>query len=113
MISEFTHKLVKDELFCRELDAVRVVGKKLPVRIYELLGEKKDAAQWQEFVVRFETGLAKYREGRWDDAIAAFRSVLEVKPGDYPATIYIARCEDLKTNPPEGVWDGVFVMTKK
>ncbi|MBU1183873.1 MAG: adenylate/guanylate cyclase domain-containing protein, partial [Proteobacteria bacterium] len=88
-------------------------GKKLPVRIYELLGEKKDAAEWQECVGRFETGLAKYREGLWDEAIAAFRSVLTVKPADYPTQLYIERCETLKENPPEGEWDGVFTMTKK
>jgi adenylate cyclase len=113
MISEFTYELVKDELYCRELDAVRVVGKKLPVRIYELLCDRKDSGQCQEFVGRFDAGLTKYREGRWDDAISAFKSVLEVKPGDYPAELYIKRCEDLKANPPEGVWDGVFTLTKK
>ena len=113
IISEFTYESIRNELFCRELDAVRVKGKKLPVRIYELLGEKKDAAEWQEYVGRFETGLAKYREGLWYEAIAAFRSVLTVKPADYPTQMYIARCETLKENPPEGEWDGVFTMTKK
>jgi adenylate cyclase len=113
IISEFTYEVVKNELLCRELDAVRVKGKKLPVRIFELLGDKKDAAQWQEFVGRFETGLAKYRTGLWDEAIAAFRGVLDVKPADFPAKLYIDRCEALKEHPPEGEWDGVFTMTKK
>jgi len=113
IISEFTYEAVKDEIFCRELDAVRVKGKKYPVRIFELLGDKKDSAQWQEFVGRFETGLAKYRTGLWDEAIAAFRGVLDVKPGDYPAQLYIDRCEALKEQPPVGEWDGVFTMTKK
>ena len=113
IISEFTYESIRNELFCRELDAVRVKGKKLPVRIYELLGENKDAAEWQECVGRFETGLAKYREGLWDEAIAAFRSVLTIKPADYPTQLFIERCETLKENPPEGEWDGVFTMTKK
>lgn len=113
MIGEFTYELVKDELFCRELDAVRVVGKRLPVKIYELLGEQTDADRWREFAGRFEAGLAGYREGRWDEAIAAFRGVLEAKPGDHPAQLYIERCETLKAHPPKGEWDGVFTMTKK
>jgi adenylate cyclase len=113
IISEFTHDQIKDEFFCRELDAVQVKGKKLPVRIFELLGDRKDAGQWQEFVDRFETGLADYRAGRWDDAIAAFRGVLEVRPDDYPARLYIERCEALKEHPPEGAWDGVFTMKTK
>ncbi len=44
IISEFTYDEVKDRLSCRQLDAVRVKGKVLPVKIYELLGDKKDEA---------------------------------------------------------------------
>ena len=113
IISEFTLEQIKDEFFCRELDSVQVKGKKRPVRIFELLGYRKDAPQWQGFVGRFETGLAKYREGLWDEAIAAFRGVLEIRPEDYPARLYIERCEALKGHPPEGEWDGVFTMTTK
>jgi len=113
IVSEFTHEVVKDEFFFRELDAVRVKGKKLPVRIFELLGEQKDKAQWQEFTESFEKGLELYRSGRWDEAIAKFKNVLEAKPGDFPAQLYIERCEALKENPPEGKWDGVFTMTRK
>ncbi len=113
IISEFTYEIVKAAFVCRQLDAVRVKGKKLPVRIFELLGDQKDAPQWQEFLGRFEAGLAKYREGLWDEAIAAFRGVLDLKPEDYTSRMYIDRCESLKEHPPEGVWDGVFTMTKK
>jgi adenylate cyclase len=113
ILSEFTHEIVKDDFTCRQIDAVRVKGKKLPVRIFELICDRKDAPRWQEFTSRFETGLAKYRERLWDEAIAAFRGVLEIKPDDGPAQLYIDRCEALKENPPEGEWDGVFTMTKK
>jgi len=113
IISEFTYERIREELFCRELDAVRVKGKRLPVRIYELLGEKRDASRWQEFAGRFETGLSKYRDCLWDEAIAAFRSVLDVKPDDSPARLYIERCEAFKADPPQGGWDGVCTMTKK
>jgi len=113
IVSEFTREVVKDEFFFRELDAVRVKGKKLPVRIFELLGEQKDRAQWQEFAEIFQKGLESYRSGNWDMAIAEFKQVLQAKPGDYPAKLYIERCKSLKENPPEGEWDGVFTMTKK
>jgi adenylate cyclase len=39
--SEFTYNAVSDFMCCRELDSVRVNGKKLPVKTYELLSEKK------------------------------------------------------------------------
>ncbi|RME92714.1 MAG: HAMP domain-containing protein [Candidatus Hydrogenedentota bacterium] len=46
IISEFTYEEVKEDVIVRELDLIRVKGKKLPVKIFELLdltesGEKK------------------------------------------------------------------------
>ncbi len=113
VISEYTYAAIKDDIFCRELDSVRVKGKKLPVNIYELLGEKKDAEKWGKTFSLFEEGLSKYKQGLWDEAIAAFRKVIEVRQDDAPAKLYIDRCEELKKNPPEGPWDGVFTMTRK
>ncbi|MEM7180037.1 MAG: adenylate/guanylate cyclase domain-containing protein [Spirochaetota bacterium] len=40
IISEYTYEKVKDRVFARELDLVRVKGKNQPVRIYELMGLK-------------------------------------------------------------------------
>ena len=37
-MSEYTYERVKDRVYARELDLVRVKGKKEPVRIYELMG---------------------------------------------------------------------------
>jgi adenylate cyclase len=113
IISESTYLAVKDELFCRELDAVRVKGKLHPIKIYELLCEKKDSAPFESFVKLFEEALAKYKQGLWDEAIGAFQKVLEVKLGDPPSLLYIRRCQELKEHPPEGTWDGVYTMTKK
>ncbi len=42
-ISEFTYERVKDRVYARELDLVRVKGKLEPVRIYELMGIRKDS----------------------------------------------------------------------
>ena len=113
VISEFTYESVKDALFCRELDSVRVKGKLLPVRIYELLGEKKDSEEWNDFVRVFDEGLAHYKQCRWDDAINCFQSATEIRSGDPPSELYIKRCSELKENPPESGWDGVYTMTKK
>jgi len=113
VISEFTYAKVKDALLCRELDSVRVKGKKLPVKIYELLGTKEDTPQRELFLVQFNDGLARYKEMRWDDAISAFGKALEIRAGDPPTEMYIKRCRELKEHPPEGEWDGVFTMTKK
>ena len=113
IISEFTYEKVKDTMCCRELDGVRVKGKLKPVKIYELLGEKKDEAAFRDLLEGFGRGLALYREAKWDEAIAAFQGVLASRPDDYPSKMYVERCKNLKENPPAESWDGVFVMTKK
>ncbi len=113
IFSEFTYNAVKDFMCCRELDWVRVKGKKLPVKIYELLAEKKDESKFKELITAFEEGLALYRASRWDEAIAAFQKTLGIRPEDEAARLYIERCNNLKENPPPAPWDGVFTMTKK
>jgi len=113
IFSEFTYNVVKDSMCCRELDWVRVKGKKLPVKIYELLSKKKDESKWKELVSNFEEGLALYRASRWDEATAAFQKTLEIRPEDEAAKLYIERCKNLKENPPPAPWDGVFTMTRK
>jgi adenylate cyclase len=113
IISEFTYEKVKDSICCRELDGVRVKGKIKPVKIYELLGEKKDEAKFKDLIDAFAKGLAHYREEKWDEAIAAFLCVLDIRPGDFVSTMYMERCKNLKEHPPVEPWDGVFVMTKK
>ncbi len=113
IISEFTHDAVKNDFCCRELDFVRVKGKIKPVRIYELLGEKKDEAGLKNLTETFARALALYREKKWDEAIAAFQDVLSIQPGDFVSEVYLERCRNLKEHPPGEPWDGVFVMTKK
>jgi adenylate cyclase len=66
-----------------------------------------------DVVNQFKDGLAKYRAGKWDAAIAAFRKGLRLNPHDTLSKIYIDRCEKLKLNPPQGEWDGVWVMEDK
>jgi adenylate cyclase len=104
---------VKDTICCREIDSVRVKGKTRPVRIFELLGEKKDEPDYQNLIKAFSTGLTLYRQGKWDDAILAFQSTLEIKHDDFVSTMYMERCKNLKQHPPAQPWDGVFVMTRK
>lgn len=113
IISEFTYAAVREILYCRELDAVRVKGKKLPIKIYELLCEAKEAEAFRPFVGHFETGLELYKKAFWDEAIAAFQKALTIKPGDAASELFITRCQDLKAIPLSQSWDGVFTMMRK
>jgi adenylate cyclase len=104
---------VQESVSCRELDLVRVKGKNKPVKIYELLAEKKDEGKWKDLIVSFEKGIVLYREAKWDEAIATFQQVLAIRADDFVSGMYIERCQSLKEQPPPQPWDGVFTMTKK
>jgi len=113
VIGESTHAQVADRFVCRELDSVRVKGKNHPVRIFELLAEGRRPHERFAFVEVFEEGLARYKRKDWDEAVALFRKVLEMRPGDPVSELYIRRCGELKDRHPEGEWDGVYTMAKK
>ncbi|MBI4517219.1 MAG: adenylate/guanylate cyclase domain-containing protein [Deltaproteobacteria bacterium] len=100
-------------LVVRELDLVRVKGKLQGVRIYEVLGAAAERVRWQPLITRFESGLRAYREQRWQEAAAAFSAVLEERPGDGPARLYLGRARAMVESPPPPDWDGVTVMEVK
>jgi adenylate cyclase len=113
IISEFTFKLVKDDVVTRRLGAVRVKGKRLPVSIYELRGLGRPSATDASVIARFEDALARFIARDFDGAGVGFRAVLESWPTDLPSRRYLAQLETFKAQPPPNDWDGVAsLMTK-
>ncbi len=115
LISEFTYKKLRGTYRTREIDLVVVKGKTRPVGVYEVLDYHTDETfpNLMDVVNQFKDGVTKYRGGKWDAAINAFREALRLNPADKLSEIYIERCEKLKLDPPQGEWDGVWVMEKK
>lgn len=113
LIGEMTYEQIKDELYCRELDSVAVKGKKLPVRIYELLGGAEVSPEKLKLARAFHRGLTAYKGREWNKAERIFSALKEHFPEDKPTQIYLERVAELKKNPPPPDWDGVFVMMTK
>ncbi|MCE5251322.1 adenylate/guanylate cyclase domain-containing protein [bacterium] len=114
MIGENTYEQAKNAIEVRELDIVRVVGKKEPVRIYELLGEKGDLNEKSERIITlFANGISSYRNRNWDEAIAFFNEILSIVPDDGPSKVYHKRCSAYKLSPPAADWDTVIDITIK
>jgi adenylate cyclase len=114
ILSEMTYAEVKDNFICREVDLVRVKGKAQPVKIYELLNEEKPVdAKQAEMLKWFGEGFQFYQQQSWQKGLDSFSKVLEIIPSDELAKLYIQRCQDYITEPPESGWDGVFTMKTK
>ncbi len=115
IISESTYEAAKEDVHVREMDLVRVKGKKEPVKIFELIGKGKEPPpETAQLITTFHQGIACYRGQKWDDAIALFETVkTKLKPEDYASEMYIERCLEMKKESPGDGWDGVYTMTTK
>jgi adenylate cyclase len=119
LISEQTlqaaRKGLKDEqaYTVRELDSVRVKGKKEPVRLFELRRRGPPATEEMPLIDGYAEGLRLYRAQKFSVARLQFESLLERFPGDGPGTLFMKRCDDMVASPPGEQWDGVFKMEHK
>jgi adenylate cyclase len=111
LVGESTYERTSSVCRYRELDRIRVVGKQLPVRIYEPAGFSPgmDGTIMEEF----NAALALYRERKWRKAHVHFLAISRQLPEDKPCKIYIERCEYFNGNPPPDDWDGVFNRDEK
>jgi adenylate cyclase len=114
LISEFTKEKLKGTYRLRDIDKVIVKGKTEPVKIFEVLDyhTPETFPNLMDNVGYFNEAIRNYRMGEWDKAVAKFNDALAANTSDELAKTYIARCEQLKADPPED-WDGVWVMTSK
>jgi adenylate cyclase len=114
MLSEFTYELAKDDIEARELDSIRVVGKKEPIKIYELLGRKGEIEDHIRLILpHFQEGLEHYKNQRWEEGITCFENALNLYEDDGPSLTYFERCITFQHHPPPPDWDGVFAMRTK
>ena len=97
----------------RELDSVRVKGKKEPVRLFELRSRGAPSTEELPLLEGYAEGLELYRQQRFSEARLQFESLLERYPGDGPSTLFLGRCDLMLASPPGENWDGVFKMEHK
>lgn len=108
IISESTYALVKNDFNCRKLDAVKVKGKKIPVKIYELCTEYEE-----KFAAKYEQALELYFQRKFKNALQLFEDALLLKKDDVSCILFIARCKDYVKSPPPKDWDGSYEMKTK
>ena len=110
IVSEATYEQTKDKLVFRELDLIRVKGRREPVRIFELVDEKGAATGDQdEFFKNFNEGLDLYRKKEFAKAKEKF----DLPLNDPPSVVFSLRCDEFIKNPPAADWDGVWNFVTK
>lgn len=115
LASESTVSRLRGTYRLRDIDLVVVKGKTQPVRVFEIL-DYHDAASFpnlMDVVNHFGEAMLDYRAGRFDRAAQRFERCLQLNPDDGLSQTYVDRCRLLLASPPEGAWDGVWVMKSK
>ncbi len=114
MVAQDTYERAQMVIEARLLDALRVVGKEEPVKVYEILGRKGQVESARgEAAALFVRGYEMYAQQYWDEATAYFEAALKAYPDDGPSKIFIKRCQAFKLNPPPANWDAVYTLESK
>ncbi len=114
LISGETYELVKGRMLCRLVDYVVVKGKQTPILIYSVLGYITGADPQILKIISFShDAFEHYRHGRFNEAIDVYEKILNIRPDDFLADLFIKRCRMYLNEPPPAGWEGAFVRTTK
>ena len=106
-------RAVHDFVF-REVDKVRVKGKREGVAIFERIGAEGEVQRDLLLeIARFHQALAPFREWRWDKAKALLEQLAAGAPEVKLYRLYRERIDQFRASPPAADWDGVFGFTPR
>ncbi|MEP7156081.1 MAG: adenylate/guanylate cyclase domain-containing protein [Betaproteobacteria bacterium] len=101
-------------LIYRELDKVRVKGKKVAVRIFEPMGRESELdADTLKTLESYHKALEAFRHRRWPQAKDTFVVLEKIKGYQRICEIYLAYIAQFETLPPDHTWDGSFALYEK
>ncbi|MFA6446978.1 MAG: adenylate/guanylate cyclase domain-containing protein [Patescibacteria group bacterium] len=114
LISESTKDALNGGFLLRLVDLVAVKGKKVPVKMYEVIKKTAKATQQdKDLVAQYEDAIKDYFAKDFSSAIQKIQSLLQKYPTDGPSKTLLERAQHFQSNPPPADWDGAWVMTKK
>src|SRR5437667_141717 len=106
MVSDATFDQAREDVEARDLDLSRVIGKKEPRKVFEILCRKNQMSEeLKEGRKRYHQGLSLYRHRCFDEAIEAFQSVFDFLPNDHVTRVYLERARAFISRPPTANWD--------
>ncbi|MBI5200157.1 MAG: adenylate/guanylate cyclase domain-containing protein [Elusimicrobia bacterium] len=113
MASEEAMKGCLDKFETKELGRIRVVGKDVPLRVYDILERAgKLAPERKKLLDLHHAGLANWYDKRFREAAKDFERLLELDSSDKTAKLYLGECKrHLASAPAE--FDGVFNLSSK
>jgi class 3 adenylate cyclase len=106
IISESLHRVVKDDVLCRQLDWIPR-GDGGVMKIYTV--RRSLSPQQKEAWGLHNLGMAEYHDRNFSRAAEYFRDARAALPGDELAAMFLQRSERLAKTPPPEDWAGLDV----
>ncbi len=114
LVSEQTRAALSPAFLLREIDHVRVVGRRQPVRLFELVALAAAAdSVTRRACESYERALGAYRERAFAESLRILDELLASAPEDGPARVLRARVSELLRSPPAPEWDAIVALETK
>ncbi len=118
LVGEATYDQTKDDFFYLKVDELAVKGKTVGIRIYTVLCDSDHMMKntnWAVAENQHEKMHNYYRAQQFDHAIRLCNDLMNEFDGKMKNyyTMWIERCEFMKTQPLDEDWNGVFIATTK
>ena len=114
LASESVYGGARDAVEVRELGRVRVVGKEVPIRVFEPVARKGELSEsWKKALPLFNEGVKLFEQRKYAEAQGLFQEFAAIFPDDKPGEFYLSQARDYAVIPPPEDWDGTFNLTQK
>lgn len=114
IVGEATYQATQSLFVFRQLDRVRVKGKKIGMNIYEAVCSAVEVSdELRNEIAMNAQALTFYFTQQWDKAENLFKQLSAAHPDSKHYNLYLHRIEQFRLNPPAEDWDGVYVYLEK
>jgi adenylate cyclase len=112
LVSDELRRAAGDTLVTREVDRVRVAGRRQPVTVHEVLGLRGDDRDGElaRTAGAFAAVRTAYVARAWNEAVRHLEEIAARSPDDGVARVYLERCRRFVRSPPPSDWDGVHTI---
>ena len=106
LMSDGVAKTLRPGRPMRPVDSVRVKGRQQAVELFTPCSDPS-------LVAMATAALAAYREGRWEGALAQWRTLAKAHPDDGIARVFVSRLEAWSARGWPEPWDGITELESK
>jgi adenylate cyclase len=117
LMSGYVYNHLKDpaKYAVRFVDEVRLLGRKQPTSIYQVLDGEDDAilALYEKTKAMFDDGVKAFRSGKFAQSRVTFSNILAVNNNDAAARIYLDSSNELLLKGVSDGWSPIRTLTSK